>query len=491
MSDQLLIGWAQEDITPKEPVLIRGQHHARVSEGVLDPLSVTALALKSGDDHAVIVSCDIIGIASELLAAVRERLVNCDGLDPMKVVLHATHTHTGPLIPSNFTAQRIPGADDSSWGVELPVMDPNVYAEFAADRIAAAITAAWDAKRPGSLSFGLGQAVTSRNRRSVRRDGSSKMYGTLNAEDFDHIEGYEDQNVGVIATYDSDNNLTGVVLNVACPAQVIEQEFVLSADYWHDVRMALRLRLQENLFVLGQCSTAGDLAPQRMGKRSYTYDSRAEARMLELRNCNERQLIAARLARVVADVLPIISPVRESAPLFRHAAVTVDLPVNRMTPADADEARAEIERYTQLHEQEKKRLEDNPGLKEDRRWYVDLTKTWRMIQRHKGTLLRYETQETTQTLPFEIHLLRIGDMAMATNPFEYYLDFGIQIKARSPAQQTFLVQLAGPGTYVPSPRSVKGGGYGSVPASNIIGPEGGAVLREETLKHLNTLWSNE
>ena len=81
-----------------------------------------------------------------------------------------------------------------------------------------------------------------------------------------------------------------------------------------------------------------------------------------------------------------------------------------------------------------------------------------------------------------------GDVAFATNPFEYYLDYGIQIKARSPAPQTFLVQLAGAGTYVPSPRSTLGGGYGSLPASNPVGAEGGGVLRDRTVELLREYW---
>jgi hypothetical protein len=79
-------------------------------------------------------------------------------------------------------------------------------------------------------------------------------------------------------------------------------------------------------------------------------------------------------------------------------------------------------------------------------------------------------------------------MAFATNPFEYYLDFGIYIKARSRATQTFLVQLAGSGTYVPSRRSTKGGGYGSIPASNPVGYEGGRQLAEKTVEVIDSLW---
>jgi len=71
-------------------------------------------------------------------------------------------------------------------------------------------------------------------------------------------------------------------------------------------------------------------------------------------------------------------------------------------------------------------------------------------------------------MPVEIHVIRLGDMAIATNRFELYLDFGIRIKARSKAVQTFVVQLAGPSFWraavsnVPSPPPAKRNGGGEM-----------------------------
>mgnify|MGYP000875305598 CR=1 FL=1 len=42
----LSIGWAQANITPDMNVMLAGQHHARISEGIKDPVTATALALK-------------------------------------------------------------------------------------------------------------------------------------------------------------------------------------------------------------------------------------------------------------------------------------------------------------------------------------------------------------------------------------------------------------------------------------------------------------
>jgi hypothetical protein len=74
-------------------------------------------------------------------------------------------------------------------------------------------------------------------------------------------------------------------------------------------------------------------------------------------------------------------------------------------------------------------------------------------------------------------------------PFELYLDYGVQMKSRSPAGQTFLTQLAaGSGKYLPTPKAIEGGSYSAMPVSNRVGPEGGQMLVEETVRAIRTLW---
>ena len=70
------------------------------------------------------------------------------------------------------------------------------------------------------------------------------------------------------------------------------------------------------------------------------------------------------------------------------------------------------------------------------------------------------------------------------------------IEARSPAEQTFVVQLASAGgqtdgTYLPTERAVAAGSYGAEAVSNIVGPEGGQVLVEKSLEALNAMWPAE
>lgn len=69
--------------------------------------------------------------------------------------------------------------------------------------------------------------------------------------------------------------------------------------------------------------------------------------------------------------------------------------------------------------------------------------------------------------------LSLGGLVIGTNEFELFTDFGVKMKARSPALQTFLVQMAGLGGCLPTVRAAKGGGYNAIIQSSRVGPDGG------------------
>jgi hypothetical protein len=478
-SEPLQIGWASADITPEQTVDLHGQHYARVSEGVLDPVTATALALASGEDtpHAVIlVSCDLCTIANSLRNAVRDRMAAaCPELLPQSMVLNATHTHTGPtaFVPEDLAKRN--GAVFPADEVALPVMDPADYIAWTAERIAGAAVAAWRGRSPGALGYGLGHAVVGHNRRVAYNDGVSRMYGDTATAAFSHLEGYEDHDVNLLATWGADGDLTGLVINVACPSQVDENLFKVSADYWHDVRVELRRRRGAELFVLPQCSTAGDQSPRRLWGKA------AAERMERLSGRTARGEIAHRIADAVDALLPHAGAERQHRILLSHSAANVKLTRWKVSETEVRNADTEAESYRLEYERLLSELDSDPEKRQAPRWYVPVTRAFRKWRFFAGVRLRFESEQAHARLPAELHVLRLGDVAVATNPFECYLDYGIRIKARSPAVQTFLVQLAGSGSYLPTARSVGGRGYGSAPSSSLVGPEGGSELVEWTV----------
>jgi hypothetical protein len=111
---------------------------------------------------------------------------------------------------------------------------------------------------------------------------------------------------------------------------------------------------------------------------------------------------------------------------------------------------------------------------------------------YEVTVERYleQAQDPPPTYEFELHVVRLGDVAICTNPFEMFTDYGIRIQARSDALQTFVVQLAGPGTYLPTERAIRGGHYSAVVHSSVVGPDGGQQLVDRTVDLIHSTFAN-
>jgi hypothetical protein len=203
----------------------------------------------------------------------------------------------------------------------------------------------------------------------------------------------------------------------------------------------------------------------------------------------QRKQIAVSIADAVTSVLPYMKTNIEWSPVFEHRMEIVNLSRRLISIEDVNNTHKEIEPWKKQYDSLLLEINENPTMKEKPRWYKPITKCYTMIRVGESVRDRYELQKIQPKMPIEIHVLRIGDIVMATNPFELYLDYGIRIKGRSPAVQTFIVQLTnGYSGYLPTQRAVAGGSYGAVPSSNLIGPEGGQELVEKTLELINAAW---
>jgi hypothetical protein len=449
---ELLVGWASVSITPDRPVALAGQMHTRVSRSVHDPVTATALALEGGGEQAVMVSLDVVAVDKRLIEALRARLkTTLPEFDGRKLLLNATHTHTAPELREGI--------------YEIPegVMKPAEFVELLTDKLGRAVVEAWKARRPAGISWALGHAVIGYNRRSVFSDGRAIMYAKLDRPEFMGIEGYEDHAVELLFFWTPERTLTGIGVNVACPSQVVEGESYISADFWDDTRKELRSRYGQDLFIFPMTGAAGDQSPHVQLRKA------AEAKMRKRLGISETGQIARRIARAVEEVYPAAAAdIRVGAP-FAHHVEELRLPVRKVTPADLEWAKAEYAR-----------LEKAPVTQGSRFW---------LMGRARGVMERYRRQDSVPEFPMELHVIRLGDVVLATNPFELFLDFGVRMKARSRAEQTFLIQLAcDTAGYLPTAKAMATGGYGAEIASNQVGPEGGQVLVDRTVAVINSLF---
>jgi hypothetical protein len=452
---QLWVGAASTDITPGEPVALDGQFGLRVSRKTATPVTANVIAMESrrGDrslDSAVMVSCDLVMISDALLGKVRraaqERLPE---LDLKKLFLNATHTHTAPVTRSGV--YDIPKAG---------VIQVDAYCAFAARRIAEAIEKAWKGRRPGSFTWGLGHAAVAENRRATYADGRAVLYGKTDQPDFRGLEGCEDHDVGSLFFWNDAGKLIAIAVNVSCPSQEVEGDSSVNADFWHPVRTSLRKRYGSDVCVLGWAGAAGDQSPHLMYRKS------AEERMRALRGLTRLEELARRIVAAVDETFDAVKNDRHAGVSLIHKVETLQLPMRLVTEAEYAQVKAAIaaEKPTQMRN------------------------AW-----HQQVLERYERQKTDPqpVCEMEIHVLRIGDVAVCTNPFELFTEYGVQMKARSPAAQTFLIQLVGggPPCYLPTERAVRGGGYSAIVQSNLVSPAGGQMLVERTVEMIDSLWA--
>lgn len=461
---QLRVGWSSRSITPDRPVSLMGQFYVRISQAVNDPITVTALAIEDHPkgDRAVIVSCDHGLIPDSVMQSVRAKVAaTLPSFDPAAIILCAIHTHNAPVF-------------DDFWYPKLgpEVMAPSDYHEFFCEQAAQAVVEAWQRRAPAGVSTAFGHAVVGRNRRLAYLDGSSQMYGQSNRDDFAGWEGGSDSGVDMVFTWNRRRKLTGVVVNLPCPSQVSEHKYFVSADFWHEARTEIRKRLGAGVFVLPLCSAAGDQSPHIL------VHHRIEKAMQTRTGMELRQQIGARIAAAVAEAYGTARKDIQTTVPFRHARAVLRLPRQMISMAACLAARRAYRKLAADHSLEGRPVADRAASTHFAR-----------LKYHQSVINRYKRQRAKVTEPVEVHACRIGDVALATNPFELFLDYGLRIKERSPAQQTLVVQLACGGKgYLPTQRAVDGGSYGASAQDLVIGPAGGQEMVNRTLKLIARIW---
>lgn len=495
---KLLIGWAEESIVPEKKVSLAGQFFERISEYVESEITVTAMALQADGDEMIMVSADIIKCDDWLLALARNKFEQYEtGVNANKLMVAVTHTHTShvlrapkcekvkTLTSTDILEEFLPKGKKYTKLVtpDESVMTPEEAGEFVAKKIALAAKRAWENRAEALYTNEFGRAVVGMCRRVSYDDGSAQMWGDTNTANFVAMEGGNDSGIELLYTFDKNRKLTGVVANIACPAQILEQRSFISADYWGRAKAFVREKLGEDVYLLALCGAGGDQCPRDLVrwvdtetpindpnvKRPHLLKRKADPSMYDISGCNR---VGKRIANEIVSVYEEITDLKDEA-IFKHKVLKLDLPLRKVTMAEYHNAVREIEYYVEKNkEKEKFDFEDNA------RMYV-----------HAGTIRRYREQQFTEIYPIEYHAIRLGDISIVTNPFELFLDYANRIKARSYSEQTFIVQLCcGGGLYLPTEKAEKAGHYSAYVTSGNTGHEGGDLLVRESIKEINEMW---
>lgn len=485
-------GWAETDITPKQKISLEGEFFERVTDEVETPITVTALAIEAGAEQIIICSCDLVCVTEELVESVRER-INTNDINKSKIILTSVHIHNSYTYRRKSTLKNefsqsldimkkyMP--EDCEYVPQVKsndCMNPDDAFEYLAEAISKTIEVAWENRSIGGYASGFGRAAIGLNRRVCYSDGTAKMWGDVDTATFTTLEAGNDSGIELLFVYDENKKMTGIVANIACPAQVMEQRSVISSDYWGKVKILLREKYGQDLMLLPICSAAGDLCPRDMVRwvepetpikdpnviRNAPKYRKADPSMFDVKGTWK---IGRRIFNEIEMAIEEIDEIKQSAE-FKHSTKNLSLPLRRVTDAEKTVAENSIREF----------FKGRNVLN-----YMDSAE----LYVHTGTFQRYEVQEYCSTVEVEIHAVRLGEIVFVTNPFELFLDYGNQIRARSAAAQTFIAQLSnGELGYLPTEKAQKGGHYSAYVSSGYVGYDGGALLVSATLDMINDLF---
>jgi hypothetical protein len=223
----------------------------------------------------------------------------------------------------------------------------------------------------------------------------------------------------------------------------VEGESFYSADLVGAVRAHIRQNLGEDVGVVYLTGAAGNTAPSRL-------EENPDAVMPWRGEAGLRRSGLYLGSEILKTVASLTEPMPE--PCLRLVQAVLPVPIRQYPDGD---------RLGRLwdHEHFREAREDWP----------------RMLREESPVDVR-------------LHVLRLGDAAICTNPAELYVEHGLAIKAASPARTTLIAELTdGYCGYVATEEAYTNGGYSTWPARSCKLDEraGGQIVGKtvELLQH--------
>jgi hypothetical protein len=429
----LKIGASSVAINGKIGAPIQGATVNQVATHIRDDLEANAVLFASDDERVLLVSCDLMGLTPEFTVDARRRIADAVDVPQRNVIIACTHQHSGPSI------------------VRGPMYPRKAVDTAYLDRLAAWLvelaTEAERTLRPARVGWNTGQAKLGYNRRVCYADGSHEMHGDPLRDDCTGHEGTEDDTQSTLVAVDVNDRPVVIVHANSChPTNFYGCDF-FSADYPGASRRFLR-----DLFgpvpVLYLNGTFGDIAPDN---RCCTHRVLSgEARMLQ-----QAHILTGETLRQIHTMA-----FRADVEL-RHAFEQLDVPLR---PPEADE----VERSRRLIAEKGEEL----GGRE--------------LLFAVGAVMLDDYAREHAACPVPVHVIRVGEMGIVTQPCELFTHFGLEIRRRSPCRVTAICGNAdGIVGYCPTVEAIIGGGFSGRPlSSSKLSPEAGYRIADSALRLL-------
>lgn len=398
-------GFGAVDITPPPGLKMAG-FAARIkpAEGTHDPLRVRAIALEDGQagQPLLLLAFDLVSVPKTLVAAIRRNLNERYNLDAGRIILAATHTHSGPVVH-----------DDE--GVELgPHETANL--ERLVEKAATATEQALASREAVLLEVGKGIASNAGKNRS-------------------EIGGPTDPATGVlVARSVASGELLGCVINYTCHPTVLGPTNLLyTADYPYytvqKVSEATGLPPERIIFTNGACGdiNAGHspkLSINNPGAGNRTYEAAAQL------GSNVGKAAVEALNGTLARLTP------------KLAVTNLNVEIEWQTQKWPD--RASLESYRAERQAELDQAVAQGDIVAATN--VRLLKNWA-----NGLLAKPLDANNWPPPVFGLNVVRLGELTWVTVPGELYVEYGLAIKQRLGKPTWILGYTNGTLGYIPTP----------------------------------------
>jgi len=440
-------GAAQVDITPPVGTPRGGGYATIPSVGVLDPLHAKAIVVEQDGAKAAFVGLDVAYTTRPVITAARELIAEQTGIPPERVMISATHTHSGPVQTRNSLMDKVTGAD-KPLAVEFTAKLPALIAKAVADANAKLTPA----RASGHVAR---EENTSFNRRYWVKPGEMppsvagwKVPWSPNDQ---HSVPPIDPDVGVCYFESAGKGAKPLAtyFNFAMHPTVVG-----GSKFCTDYCGCVAKRLAEfkgpdmvTLFANGCCGNLNQGNPNWQGQRG---------------GLPEAERIGTVLAGAALRDWSKLQPLQTYAP--RAKSMMVTLPRRKITDEEVAEAR---------------RIFDLIGKK----------KQTIPVMANAVCILDTLAKKDTP-LEAEVQVIAFSDdLAIVALPGEIFVELGLALKKASPFKRTFIAELAnGSIGYIPNRSAYPEGNYEVVSARCVAGS--GEMLVEAAVGMLKDLHSS-
>ncbi len=388
-------GVEQVDITPPLGVEMcgYGPYEKRKCTQVLDPLYARALWLQSGDSDLLIIAADVCTIDRSTRDRITSALAQTPGIDPARVLIAASHTHSGPAMQPLIAWGKV---EDSYLGTFV-------------ERVVRAARQAHADLQPATLGCA---------RARVESVGINREHPTF---------GVLDPAAQLMRVNRTDGSALAIVYNYAAhPVTRYPFTSRLSADWPGLVNASLRERFDGAMPIFLQ-GCAGDI-----NGHDVIFQRRDVERMQAISDSHTGEVAR----RVLQQITPALERIAcEAASGLDARLRDIDLPLGTV---DADEMRRLIDANAKAAEQ--LTLADLRPLHQRMLNETEEEVQWRQAR----YTVDYATRQldvlnrTPATMPAPVQVMRIGEAAIVVWPAEVFVELGIELRQRSQTPMTFV-----------------------------------------------------